>query len=243
MSKQNQPKYIYFVLASSSNSHYGFSTYQDSSGNVKSISYRKDKKGNPEPYQFSWSKNNFHRTLRFAADAVDSQGNSIVEFLRNHPECKGSPNGIYIKDEQGNDIQVNVFFKEMDTESDAQKAIDAKTKRLKAENLAANVSDEEVLDLAIMLGSFETKPLMARHYVMEIAGNKPLIFLEAYDNPQRKSLALIKKGIAKGILTVNGTVVVWNKTVLGEDENGAAAYIAKEKKAYDALENAVKASI
>lgn len=240
------PEYVYFVFNKGSNAGWGFSTYQDSvgalgtPGKVVSISYQLDKNNKPIPYFFSMSMRD--RALKVEKDKVDMFGVSVVEFLRNSPECKGSPNGTYL-DPNNPETQTNVYFKEMNEESDAQVALDAKNYRRIAENIAAELSLEEVYDVNALLGFFKRGETFARHYILEVAGNKPDIFMRAYENPQRKALALVKRGLSKGVLKNQGTVVIWGKTTLGLDEVDAATNVQKDKKMLDGLEKAVEQAL
>jgi hypothetical protein len=238
--KFKRPEYVYFVFTKGSNAGYGFSTYVDkvgalgTPGAIVSISYQLDKANQPIPYVFSMSVRD--RALKVEKDKVDMKGISVVDFLRNSPECKDSPNGEYLED----GTQVNVWFKELNEESDAEIALKAKEYRRKAENIAADLSYDDVIDMNAFLGYFETKELMARHYLMELAGNRPQVFMKAYEDPNRKALALIRKGIARNVLGQNGNVITWNKTTLGLDELEAASAIQKDQKLLSSLTKAVE---
>lgn len=248
MSRKKQfkaPEYVYFVFTRGTNAHYGFSTYVDTVGALGVpgapvfISYQKDKKGEQIPYHFSVSIRD--RAIKVEKNKVDANGTSVVEFLRNHPECKDSPNGDYIIDPvSGQEIQTNMFFKEMNEEADAQAAIKAKDFRRKAENIAAELDLEDVVDINAICGIFKKGELLSRHAIMELAGNRPDVFMDAYENPQRKALALIRKGVEKQVLKINGAAVVWNKTTLGIDEIDAATSLQKDSKLMNALEQAIK---
>lgn len=238
------PEYVYFVFAKGTNAGYGFSSYTDhvgalgKPGAVVTISYQMDKSNRPIPYHFSMGTRD--RTLRVEKSKVDMNGTNVVEFLRNSPDCKGSPNGNYVKLKDGTTIQGDIYFKEMNEEADAKTALDAKNFRREAENIAASLDLEEVYDINAILGHFKQGELLARHFLAEIAGNKPEIFMNAYNNPQRKALALIKKGLVKEVLKSQGTVILWGKTTLGLDEIDAATNIQKDKKIMEGLEKALK---
>lgn len=237
------PEYVYFVFARGTNSGYGFSTYTDhvgalgSPGAVVSISYQLDKNQRPIPYFFSMGTRD--RSLKVEKNKVDMKGVSVVEFLRNSPDCKGSPNGSY-RIPGDVSTQSDIYFKEMNEEDDAKNALDAKNYRREAENIAASLTLDEVYDINAMLGSFKKGELLARHFLAEIAGNKPEMFMNAYNHPQRKSIALIKKGLINKTLTSQGTVILWGKTTLGLDEIDAATNIQKDKKMMEALEKALQ---
>jgi hypothetical protein len=240
------PDYARFVYARASNSQYSFSTYTDSvgalgtPGKVVFISYRLDKKNQPEPYQFGFSMRD--RNIRVEENRTDAQGYNVAEFLRAHPECKGSPNGYYKINEDGTEEQVaeSIFFKEVNEEADAKKLLEATEYRRKAENLAANLTYEEVLELNSYFGVFKQTEELARVALNDIAGNKPAIFMEAYEDPKRKAVAAVRRGIDKRVLKVSGTVVIWNKTTIGIDELDAAANLQRDPKLLEALETAIK---
>lgn len=235
-----QPDYVYFVFARTSNAGHGFSTYNDEQGvlgnpgTAVAISYQKDKQGNPIPYHFSFSVRD--RVLRIDAKKTDANGVNVVEFLRASPECKDSPNGNY--DQNG--VQHGIVFKEMNEEADADKALKAKDYRRNAENIAADLSLEDVYEINSLLGIFKHGEVMSRHALLEVAGNRPDVFMDAYENPQRQSLALVRRGIDKKILHYQGGAVIWNKTTLGLDEQDAATNLQKEPKIFEALELAIK---
>lgn len=238
------PDYVRFVYARDSNSQYSFSTYTDNvgalgtAGKVVMISYQLDRNNRPIPYQFGFSMRD--RNIRVEEGRSDANDVNVAEFLRNHPECKGSPNGAYIRHDDGTMEQVNIYFKEVNEESDARKLLDANEYRRNAENIAAGLSLEEVFEINSLFGIRKTTELMARHALLDIAGNKPQIFMEAYENPQRRSLAAVKMGIERKVLKQSGTVVVWNKTTLGVDEIDAATNLQRDVKMLEALEAAIK---
>lgn len=233
-------EYVYFVFAQGTSAGRGFSTYTDSVGALGRpgtpvmVTYQTDKNKNPIPYHFSFSVRD--RVLRVEKDKVDANGMSVVEFLRNSPECKDSPNGNYSTD----GVQFNVVFKEMNEEADADKALKAKEFRRNAENIAADLSLEDVFEINSLLGIFKQGEVMSRHALLEIAGNRPDVFMDAYENPQRKALSLVRRAIDKKVLHYQGGTVIWNKTTLGLDEQDAATTLQKEPKIYEALDLAVK---
>jgi hypothetical protein len=230
--------YVHFVYLRPTNAEYGFATYQDATGEVKYISYSKDPKtGEPIKYYFNFNMKD--RVIRVHRNRKDIFGNSVVEFLRNSPECKDSPNGVYEPDGNGNLVQTGVIFKELNEESDAEKAIAAKEYRLKAETLAANLKGDDLYDVAALLGIFG-KERLVKHAVLEVAGNRPQQFMDAYDDPNRQAIALVRKGIHAKVLTTKGSIILWNSTTIGVDEQDAAASLLKDKKLMAALTEAIK---
>jgi len=239
------PKHVFFVFSAGQNAHYTFSSYMDkvgalgNAGSPVFISYQLDKNKQPIPYVFGFSMRD--RVIRVEENKKDVNGISVVEFLRNHPECKDSPNGTYYVDPaDGVRKQEFVLFKEMNEEEDAQKALDAKNFRREAENIAANLTLEEVYEVNALLGIFKVGELMSRHAISEVAGNRPDVFMSAYQDPQRRAKAAIKKGIAKNVLQNQGLAIVWNKTMIGIDDVDAAAKLQLDIKLLEALESAIK---
>jgi hypothetical protein len=243
------PEYIYFVFAADQNPQYGFSSYTDRVGSLGKgegvpvyISYQVDGKNKQIPYFFGWGKTR-DRVLRVEASRVDINKTSVADFLRSHPECKDSPNGTYYNDPAtGERKQSGVFFKEMNEEQDAAKALEAKNYRREAENIVANLPLEEVYEINAVLGIFKVGEVMSRHALSEMAGNKPQVFMEAYQNPQRRAISIVRKGLDKKVLSYQGAAVIWNKTQIGHDEVDAAAFLSRvdNKKLLEALESAIK---
>lgn len=235
------PDWTYFVFTAN-NPSYGFSGYDDEVGALGepgasvNIAFQTDGNGKPIPYIYSFGRTR-DRHLRVPTHKKDVKGVSVVEYLRNHPECAGSANGTY---DPNTGKQVGVMFKEMNEEADAQKAMETKAFRLKAENLANSLELEDVIAINALLGNYKTGELMNRHALLEIAGNFPDKFMEAYDNPQRKSLSIIKLGLAAQVLKQKGTVIMWNSTTVGLDEYDAATKLQKDPQMMNALEEAIK---
>jgi hypothetical protein len=238
------PDYVRFVYARDSNAQYSFSSYTDSAGalgtpgKVVFVSYRLDKNNKPEAYQFGFSMRD--RNIRVEANREDTQGYNVADFLRAHPECKGSPNGVYIQKEDGTEEQIGIFFKEVNEEADAQKILEAGAYRRKAENIAAELTFEEVKEINAYFGIFHDTELLARTAIQDIAGNKPPLFMEAYEDPKRKALGAVRRGLVKRVLKQSGTVVIWNKTTIGVDELEAASNLQRDPKLLEALESAIK---
>lgn len=232
-----QPAYVYFVLTRPTLSHYGFTSYQDEEGNIQMIINSKNN-GNIIPRRFSFSKKD--RTMKIPTSQKDVDGNNVVEFLRNHPECEGSPNGRYIETEDGQ-IQTNVFFKELNEGRDAKNAMEVRKLTTKAQNTALELDFEGLQEVGSLLG-FKHKDFdILQFKLYEFARKKPHEFLDAVESPDRQARSLVKRGINKGVLSQRGKMVKWEDTVIGADEDDAVAAIMKDKKLYEAIEKNVKA--
>lgn len=235
------PDWTYFVFTAN-NPSYGFSGYDDHNGALGnpgasvSIAYQTDNNGKPIPYIFSFGRTR-DRVLRVATGKTDVNGTSVVEYLRNHPECAGSENGSY-DPETGK--QSGIMFKELNEEADAKKAMDNKAYRLKAENIANSLELEDVIALNALLGNYKTGELMNRHALLEVAGNFPKQFMEAYENPQRKAISVIRLGVNANVLKKQGNMIMWNETTVGLDEYDAATKLQKDSQMLAAIEQAIK---
>lgn len=224
----NPDNYVYFVSKRYYGSRYGFTTYSDLDGNIRMITDKKGKDGEYIPRKFSFSRKD--RVMRIPKKQKDILGNSVVDFLREHPECEGSPNNL----------GQQTMFKELNENKDASDAISAKSLRLEAEQKAFSLEGEELIDVGALLGLFSNKETVLKHKVLEYAGNAPDIFLSVYDQADRKTRALVKKGVTAGILTKKGTMISWESSVIGHDEDSAVAMLVKDSKLANSLEEAIK---
>lgn len=224
----NSDNYVYFVSKRRFGAPYGFTTYTTQEGDVKMISYKKDKEGNPIPHKFKFSRK--ERVMRIPKLQKDVNGNSTVEFLRNHPECEGSPNNA----------GQAILFKELNEGKDADLAIVAKKSRIDAENKALALEGQDLEDICSLIGVFSSDPSIQKHRVLEFAGNEPDLFLTLYNSPDRKIKSLIRKAVSINVLTKRGTLITWDDEIIGSDEAEAVARLAKDKKLQEAIDKAVK---
>lgn len=230
-----QDSHVYFVWTRPYNASYGFTGYTDKDGMPAMIIDKFDKNGEPQPRMFRFNK--AHRTMRIPINQKGRDGKNVVEFLRNHPECKGSPNGKY---QDGKQIESTIFFKEIKTDEEATVAVKAKEIKLKAETLAINLEDQDLIDAGAMIGVIGKSPAVTKHKVMEYAGNTPMEFLTLMNRSDVKAKSLIRRGLSSSVLTKNGNIIKWEDTILGTDEDKAAASLLNDKTLFEALGDAVE---
>jgi hypothetical protein len=221
----NPSNYVYFVLLGDKidMASYGFTGYTDADGEYNFMPSMKDPKTGdyiPKKYRFTRSR----RTLR-----VSSNNKKELEFLRNHPECKGSKNGSYVEREKGKLTQVSVFFKELNDGKDAEVSINATEIRLSAMNKALELQKDKVAleDVAICLSFFSKDPKVLLHQLLQYAENEPEKFLQIYDAEDIKQRALFLKGKNGGVIQRKGSYYVIENEKLGVDEDECVMTIIK----------------
>jgi len=218
--------FVYFISLRPTLASYGFSTYDDpQTGEVHFLAQSKQANGDFRKEWFTFTPLN--RSIKIPVNKKDIRGKSYIEFLRNHPDCEGSPNGNYHVDENGRTIQHGVWYRELKEEQDASIAIDNRKLRIDAENIAINLPLAECKELGSILGIQAKGPHQMKFSLMEFAQNNPELFMKTYNAPDRKVRGAVKAGIEQGILTKTGTVISWDKTILGSDENEAVALLIK----------------
>ena len=226
MERFDYNNYAYFVLRQDfMGGTHGFTGYTDRDGNACFIwDGRTDRNGNPIPRKFKFSRK--ERVMRIPLKQKDKNGVSVVEFLEKHPDCDGSPNA-----EPG---RVAIFAR-MNDERDATKALEAKRLRLKAENHVLELSDEDAMEIATLFGVFTDKPAIARHALLENAGNEPDSYLSIVNDPLIDTRIVLRKAMREGIVERKGGIYKWEGEVLGADENDAVKKLIKDAEVYDAL--------
>lgn len=219
--------YVYFIALRPTVASYGFSTYDDpETGEVCFLAQSKLPSGDFRKEWFTFTPIN--RSIKIPTAKKDIRGKSYVEFLRNAPDCEGSLHGNYHTDDKGNKVQYGVWFKELKEEQDAILAIDNRKLRIEAENIAMNMIMTEVAELSSLLG-VQAKGLHQQKFrLMEFAQNNPELFMKTYNSPDRKVRAAVKMGVEQGILNRVGTLISWDKTILGSDENEAVSFLIKD---------------
>lgn len=225
MRKNNQTQgYTYFILTDGRIPHYSFDCYVDVNGDLRYISKGRDNHGNELKRRFEFRSGS--RKI-----SVPNTQTDVIDFLRNHPECEGSPNAS---------LRQKFYFKEMNLENDATKANEATARQLEAMTLALNLKDEELKSIGILLGAFSGSPSIIKHNVLEVAQKNPAYFLEVYNEPERKFRSLLLEAVNKGVVTVKGTIHAWGKEVLGSNEDEAVAKIVGDKEVFTALKKTVE---
>lgn len=224
-------RYAYFVLLPGfvGKGSRGFTGYTDIDGNACFIwDGRTDRNDNKIPRKFKFSAK--ERTMRIPLNQKDKNGVFVVEYLEGHPECKGSPNA------DGS----TPFFARMVEEGDADIAIDAKTRRIHAENYVLSLEKDDVFDMAVLFGKFTDKFKIALHCLLEEAGNDPDRFMDVVTDSAVGARVLLHKALAYKLFTKKGGMVKWDAEIIGADEDSAIQRLIKDKDLFDSVTINVK---
>lgn len=218
--------------------------YTDHAGVIKDKDYPNGQRGRYVEYVQAKEANGRDKAKRFKFDQslgrimtrpsdTDIYGRSQYEFLKNHPECEGSPNGIY--EEAG---QVGVSFRELNTAKDAAIAVQSDRLRNKAEATAFNLDDQTLEEVANIIGYFGEVDDMMLLKVVEFARKQPGEFDNLIKSEDRGVRAVIRKALAEGLFKQFGKdgLIKWETTVIGNDENDAVATLRKDKAMLVALQ-------
>lgn len=226
----NKRKYVTFALLNARNSHYSFNGYTDEKGEWAYISDKDDKDGNPIARRFHWSRNKRH--ISIPEGQKDRNKKSVVEFLKNSPECLGSP----LQKER----KAKAYYMLVDNEASAKIVVDSKKQKFAAQNRAFNMKPEEVKEAAIYLFGKSEGEILDQHKVLEEAERNPVEFLERLDSPDFKTRALIRDGISKGELVRYGKIIKWEDVVVGADEDDAVTRLLKDEELRTAIKHAIE---
>lgn len=211
-------------------------TFGSPGATVKYITSRDDK-GRDKGKYFTWSES--HRRFVVREGERDINGITQYDFLKNSPECEGSPNGTYSAD--GN--QTGVIYREMNTAKDAEVALEADHSRITAQANALALEPSVLAEVAAHIGVFasteDPNALIMRVRVVDWAGKNPTDYFEVLNSGDREVRAVIKKALADGILTIKGTIIQWENTVIGSDENAAVARLIADPAVYSALKEKI----
>ena len=217
-------KFTYFVLLNPMQSSFSFLAYfTDNEGEVHEIVQKKDQFGNKTYRRFKWTQQN--RTIR-----IPNKQEGVIEFLRNHPFCEGSPNN------SGGMFE----YKELNDAKAASIALEAKRIRSKAESIALKLEGEELAEFAALIGSGHTDPGLQAHAVAEYAGNNPPHFIQLYEDPARSARALYSKAKRAGILKNKGFMVFWENIHLGNGDEKAIQRIFEDEQLATAITEQLK---
>jgi hypothetical protein len=217
----------------------------------------KDRFGAPTGKAFTISQSHYNLQARDGQKSYN--GIPLSEFFFNTPWTEGSPNGDY-RDADGNPVliddlmkreenirkirsgeltQANVKFKLMDGEADARIAFEAGQRRAEAQISAGQIDDLTLQEMAALIGEYGAPDMTMRFKVYEFAGKKPIDYFKNLNRGDRAIRAIIRKGINDRVLTVKGTVIYWEETVLGADEDAVVATLLGDAKMLDALQQKV----
>jgi hypothetical protein len=217
-------KFTYFVLLNPMQSSFSFLAYfTDQEGEVHEIIQKSDQFGNKTYRRFKWTQQN--RTIR-----IPNKQKEVIEFLRLHPFCEGSPNNL------GGAFE----YKELNDAKAADIALRAKRIRAKAESIALGLEAEDIAEFAALIGSGHSDPGLQAHAVAEYAGNNPEHFLQLNEDPARSARALYNKAKRAGILKNKGFMVFWENVHLGNGDEKAIQRIFEDDQLSVALTEQLK---
>lgn len=223
---KNLDEYIMFVFVSPYNESYGFSGYTDKKGKRCFYSNAYDKNGQPIPFKWRFDQN--HRTLKVHIEQKDILGTNAVEYLRNCPDCVGSPNSI-------GDPKAG-WFKEMNEDRDAEIAMEIKLLRNDAANKAINAKGADFEDMCLLLGIFTGSESTKRFKLTDAAEADPKTFLKVYDDPTRKIRGLVRKALDCGVFRKEGPMIFWENKEIGIDEDYAVSTLKSDAPLRKAVE-------
>lgn len=262
MAKQfNSDKYHYFVLLPEvaykqevdgpnagktrpAIGSFGFRNYTDKAGvfgrkgsPVEYVTSRDDKGRDKGKY---FTLDQAHNAFMVREGDSDIYDKSMKKFIESSPWCEGSPNGTYTKNAEGDEIQLDVKFRLMNTEADAEVALEASLIRSKAVLSAGELDDQTLSEVAVIgIGHHGNPDKLMRHKVVEWANKRPKDYFEILNSGDRSARALIRQAISKGILTVKHPLIYWGDRVIGTDEDKAVKTIIDSPTDKDALIEAV----
>ena len=203
----------------------------------------KDQKGNFKAKRFRFDET--WRKLMTRPTESDLNGISQYAFLKNAPECEGSPNGNYVGSGSSRK-QLGVVYREYNPAKDAATALQANTSRILTQARAIELDDETTEEIANILGDYGTQEMSPeqlktsfKNTVVEFAGKRPSEFdklLAAGDRPLR---ALVRKALNAGELTKKGAIIFWENTMLGSEDD-AINILQKDEQMVDNLKGKLK---
>lgn len=233
MAQVNYGDFHYFYYLGN-NRHYGFATYRDPvTGRQRGYVEAIDKNGQPV-YKYWHFNMDSLRIKRVGKLEKDLNGQLAVDFLRDAPSCYKSKNGEFVADKQ-----VNFFYKEVDEAGDARDVVKTRKLGIDAQSAAVNLSGQELIDIATLIGVFSEKDDILTHRVLDFASNQPTKFLEMIKDPTVKVRSLIRRCVNANVFKEDGPMITWETKIIGIDENEAVANLMKDAK----LLEAAKASL
>lgn len=207
---------------------------EGSKGRYVQYVQNKDDKGRDVGKRFRFDQS-LGRIMTRPSDR-DIYGKSQYEFLKNHPDCEGSPNGTYVFDEEGNKVQTGVTFRELNSAKDAEIALRADKARVKAEMTALTLDEKTLEEIANIIGYFGDVDEHMSLKVCEFARKKPGVFEELLNSDNRSVRALIRKAVQEGVFRLQGALIKWENTTVGVSEDDAIAKLMTNKEMTRAIQ-------
>lgn len=202
----------------------------------------KDERGRDKGKNFTLSQS--HNAFMVNDTDTDIYGVRMFDFLANAPECEGSPNGVYTTDSNGDRVQLNVRYRLMNTEADAEVALEATVNRANAQVSASSLDEQTLAEVAAIGIGYHGRPdKLMRHRVVEWAGKRPYDFFEVLESGDRLYKAIIRKAAAENILQIRGELHYWNNLLIGSSENAAIQHLIEHPDVLDALKERVNLNI
>lgn len=224
----SENKIAKFVLVRP-NAAYGVGAYTDpDTGEYVYRTMSQNKVGNPVVYRFLFSQGG-GKIISVPEVWKDVEGKSMADFLRNHPECEGSPK---------NRGQL-AYFKEIDIEKDAEIQLEAEDKIRLAVNEAAALKGDKLKYVALLIGENSDKESKQSLAVIQYAKSAPDSFMTMVKSPDVEVRAMVREGITKAVITKKGSLHMWETVNLGGDEDAAVANLVKDKDLKDAIKRAI----
>lgn len=199
----------------------------------------KDGRGRDKGKFFTLSQS--HNAFMVNDTDTDLYGVRMYDFIANSPFCEGSPNGTYrIDSETGDRVQANIMFRLMNSEADAEVALEADIRRSKAQLSAAEVDEQTLLEVAtIGLGRTGDPDKVMRHAVVQWAGKRPQDYFDILDSGDRPIKSAIRRALSDKIFEQKGSLIYWGQTLIGADEDSAVATLMKDEQLLNALKEKV----
>ncbi len=229
-----QSDYVVFIFTSPLNRSFGFKTYMNELGQSVGFVIGHDKHKQPIYHRWKFDQDGA-RTIRVHKNKTDLSEEKLkaVDFLRNSPNCKGSPNGTYSLD----GTQSDVYFQEMNDEKTAKEAIEAEIVRMNALNLALSVKGQDFVDLCALVGAMNKDESVMRFTLIDFARNKPEKFTELYNDPVRQLKSILRRGVSLGIINKEGRMLTWENQLLGVDEDDAVRKLHTDENMLKAIKS------
>jgi hypothetical protein len=225
--------YVVFQFTSPNNRSFSFRTYNNDKG--QSIGFIEGYDKDNRPIYRRWKFDQDVRKISVHKDKTDLNGLNAVEFLRNSPNCVGSPSGSYSPDGD----QIDVYFEEVNTAKAAEKGIAIELLLLEAQNAAVKVKGQDFTDLCALIGVFDKDEAIMKYSLIGYAKSQPESFLQMYKDPIRQLKSVIRRAVHEGVFTKTNRMIKWENELIGVDEDEAVEKLRKD----EALLKAVKANL
>ncbi len=199
-----------------------------------------------------------HYNIQAREGQADYKGLQLIDFLMNAGMCWGSPNGSYeysdggfVPDheiakltraeletrlETGEYKQFGVKFKLMNSDKDAEIALDAAELKNKSEASALGVDEDTLTEIAAIIGIYGDPGKLMRKKVFDYASKRPADYFKLLNSGDRAVRAIIRKSLNDGVFTKRGPVIYWEETVIGSNEDEAVSRLLSDKSMLEALQ-------